>query len=78
MERICWTRTKKSGDAGARGIVEMVQGEVEKKSRKLLRKWSLCPIRSDLWQRTRADGEDKPGPVEMKHARREEAEWQRD
>ncbi|MGB2804075.1 MAG: hypothetical protein WBD64_04160 [Candidatus Zixiibacteriota bacterium] len=35
---------KKAGDAGARGIDEMVQGEVEKKSPKLLRKWSLSPI----------------------------------
>ncbi len=32
----------------------MVEGEVEKKSRKLLRKWNLSPIRTHLGQRARA------------------------
>jgi hypothetical protein len=35
-------------------MLEMVEGEVESKSRKLLRKWSLSPIRTHPGQRARA------------------------
>lgn len=54
-----------SSEAGARGIVEMLQGKVEKESGKLLRKWSLSPVRSGPGQSARAQAEDKRVAIEM-------------
>jgi hypothetical protein len=67
--------TKKSGDRVARGILEMVKGEVEKKPRKPVGKWSLSPIKGDLRPRGRSDLEDKPSPVDMKQCMKERRQY---